>query len=264
MTPTEVLLVEHLCLRQGQVSVVEDVSFSVYPGELLCVVGPNGAGKSSLLKGILGLSQLHTGRISVLGRPLGDWSCLERARVMAYVPQQSALDVDWTVDRVVGMGRFAHAGGRSRGNREQELVAWALRECGALHLETRRYLSLSGGEQSMVLIARALATEAPLMLLDEPTRSLDVRHTLECHQLLRKLRDCGRSLLVVTHDINQLRTLADRVLLLKAGRALALGSPNALFRTPVVEKAFEIELVPCAAYGYAPRQKEETRLLCTA
>lgn len=264
MKPAEPLRVENLCLRHGHVSLIEDLSFTVRLGELLCIVGPNGAGKSSLLRGLLGLTEVHRGRITVLGRPLGDWSCLERARAMAYVPQQSALAVDWTVHQVVAMGRFAQLGDRSRGRKDQEAVTLALGECGALHLEHRRYLSLSGGERSLVLIARALATEAPLMLLDEPTQNLDIRHVLECHHLLRKLRDRGRSLLVVTHDINQLRTLADRVLLLKAGRGLALGTPEALFRSSVLERAFGVELIPGSAYGYGRRSKPEGLLLCTA
>jgi iron complex transport system ATP-binding protein len=232
------------------------------PGRLLAVLGPNGAGKSSLLKGILGLLPVEEGEILLDGKPMNALSPRERAKAVAYVPQQSELGIGLTVEAVVRMGRFAHRGyswntaARAAADRDTEAVNHALAQCDLTRLASRPFSALSGGERGRVLLARALATEAPLLLLDEPTHSLDVRHTVECLRNLRRLADFGKAVLLVTHDLNQLEGFVDEVLLMSGGRRVALDAPTALLQTPLFESVFGIRLLPHAAYGFGPLLRE--------
>ncbi|MGC4070240.1 MAG: ABC transporter ATP-binding protein [Polyangiaceae bacterium] len=256
------LSVRSVTLRRGGRTLLRDLSFELKPGRLLAVLGPNGAGKSSLLKGILGLLPLEGGEIFVGDRALESLSASERAKAVAYVPQQSELGIGLTVESVVRMGRFAHRGyhwnGRAPGaaERDDDAVSRALAQCDLTRLASRPFSALSGGERGRVLLARALATEAPLLLLDEPTHSLDVRHTVECLRNLRRLADSGKAVLLVTHDLNQLEGFVDEVLLMSGGRRVALDAPAALLQTPLFESVFGIRLLPRAAYGFDPLFRE--------
>jgi iron complex transport system ATP-binding protein len=238
------------------------LSFELRPGRLLAVLGPNGAGKSSLLKGILGLLPIEEGEILISGRAMRDFTPSERAKAVAYVPQQSELGIGLTVEAVVRMGRFAHRGyswngaARDVAARDDDAVNRALAQCDLERLVSRPFSALSGGERGRVLLARALATEAPLLLLDEPTHSLDVRHTIDCLRNLRRLADSGMAIVLVTHDLNHLEGFVDDALLLSGGRRVALDAPTTLLQTPVFESVFGIRLVPHAAYGFGPLLRE--------
>jgi iron complex transport system ATP-binding protein len=247
-----ILEVHELTLRCGEKTVVGNVSFSLQTGRILAILGPNGAGKSSLLKGILGLITPSSGSVHVFGQAIATRSAAERAKAIAYVPQQSALNLDLTVDAVVKMGRFAHRHEHGeRKSSDASVIEQAMLQCDVHQLAQRRFLSLSGGERGRVLIARALATEAPLLLLDEPTHCLDVAHALDCLDNLRRLADQGKTIVLVTHDLNQLLGFADELLLMKAGEKLACGSPQELLEQRVIEEAFRVRLLPQVAYGFA-------------
>lgn len=251
MQNAPMLEVSDLTLMSGSKVLVEALSFSLGAGKILAVMGPNGAGKSSLLRGILGLLPHRSGHVTILGQSIGSRPAHERAKVVAYVPQQTALNLDLTVESVVQMGRFSHRHDRRhRGSSDAVAVKCAMQQCDVQELAERRFLSLSGGERGRVLIARALATEAPLLLLDEPTHCLDVLHVLDCLGYLRKLADDGKTIVIVTHDLNHLSGFADEVLLMKASRQVAMGSPASLLSNPVVEEAFGVKLVAQAAYGF--------------
>jgi iron complex transport system ATP-binding protein len=251
MHDAPILEVTALSLMSGSKTLVDSLSFSLGAGKILAVMGPNGAGKSSLLRGILGLLPHRAGSVKILGQSIEARPADERAKVVAYVPQQSALNLDLTVESVVQMGRFAHRHDRGlRAAHNASIVLGAMQQCDVHHLAERRFLSLSGGERGRVLIARALATEAPLMLLDEPTHCLDVLHVLDCLGYLRRLASDGKTIVMVTHDLNHLAGFADEVLLMKASRKVAMGSPQALLSDPLVEQAFGVKLLANAAYGY--------------
>ncbi|HEY5956574.1 MAG TPA: ABC transporter ATP-binding protein [Polyangiaceae bacterium] len=268
MPDSSILTVKQLTLKQGARTVVDQVSMQLAKGSILAVLGPNGAGKSSLLKGILGILPMSAGKVSIAGTPLESLSPEQRAKAMAYVPQHSALHQAWSVRDVVRMGRFAHRhDGAERSREGESIVERSMFEMDILHFAERDYLTLSGGERSRVLIARALATEAPLLLLDEPTQSLDAAHAIDCMQHLQRLRDSGKSILLVTHDLNQITYAADEVLLLHAGQTCAYGPPKRIFRGRAISEVFGIRLVPEAAFGFArmddagptPRIAEGTR-----
>jgi len=247
-----ILEVNALTLRRCTNVLVANLSLRLAPGKLLAILGPNGAGKSSLLKGILGIWPSASGEVRICGTALQALSSEQRAKAVAYVPQHSALNLDWTVEEVVRMGRFAHRQAQTRSiQRDRELVERSMSETDVLHFAQRKFPTLSGGERSRVLIARALATEAPLLLLDEPTQCLDAAHSIDCLDHLRLRRDAGKTIVMVTHDINQVTHLADEVLLMQAGRKRAMGPPKALFKSGSIEEVFGVRLIPEAAFGYA-------------
>jgi iron complex transport system ATP-binding protein len=206
--------------------VLGPMSFECVSGQHTVVLGPNGAGKTTLMRALLGLCPFE-GSVRVQGREFTSLSPVERARLVAYVPQRSQLSAALSVEEVVMQGRFAHHGNFTRpGADERERVRAVLGETDLLHLATRSFQRLSGGEQRRVLLARALATEASVICLDEPTAFLDLSHALELFHLLSSLRDAGRTIVSVLHDLHDARRWADRALVLHQGRLRYEGSAD--------------------------------------
>ena len=226
---------------------VREVSLSVAPGQLLAVAGPNGAGKSTLLRLLSGALSPHAGEVRLDERALDDLSDRERARAIAVVPQSESSPFPVTVREMVGMGRYTHLGPWERaGSRDDAVVERALERCMVTPFAERQLGELSGGERQRVRIARALAQEAPILLLDEPTAGLDLRFQMELFHLLRELRADGLALLLVTHDLNLAARFADRLLLLDRGRAEAIGPPAEILSRETLEAVYEwpLRLVP--------------------
>jgi iron complex transport system ATP-binding protein len=243
------LVARALHVRRGDKLVLDEFDFSADRGSVHALCGPNGAGKSTALKALAGLLPSE-GTIDVLGRPLGRWSRRERAQRLAYVPQQSLLQSGICVREVVAQGRYAHDPVWPGRYQRQPAVERALLATDAGELADRRWNELSGGEQRRVLLARALATEAPIILLDEPTAALDVSHALKFLELLRGLTRQGRCIVVVLHDLEQVRRYADHALVLHHGRTLARGLTRDVIAPDVVRAAYGVELVPGGGLGY--------------
>ena len=223
------------------------VSLEVNPGSLLAVAGPNGAGKTTLLRLLSGSLVPQEGEVRLDDRLLGDLGDRERARAVAVVPQSESSPFPVTVREMVGMGRYAHLGPwEGVGSRDRDVVAEALERCAVAPLAGRQMGELSGGERQRARIARALAQEAPVLLLDEPTAGLDLRYRMELFHLLQELRADGLALLVVTHDLNLSARFADRLLLLDRGRERAAGAPHDVLRRETLEEVYEwpLRLVP--------------------
>lgn len=245
------LSVETLSVMHRTRPLVRAVEFAVFPGELVALLGPNGAGKTSLLRALLGLLDASEGRILVLGKPLAQLSTLQRARLLAYVPQNSALDTHLCVADVVAMGRYAHRGEfAALTEHDQGVVRDACARTDVTHLVARSMRTLSGGERHRVLLARALATEAPIILLDEPTTSLDISHTLKCLSHLQSLAAEGKTILWVTHDLQHAHDFAQRVLLMNDGQLIADGPTEEVLIDSRCQPAFGVALVPRGALGY--------------
>ena len=226
---------------------VREVSLSVSPGRLLAVAGPNGAGKSTLLRLLSGGIAPEAGEVRLDERLLGDLTDRERARALAVVPQSESSPFPVTVREMVGMGRYAHLGPwEPVGSRDQAVVDRALERCAVTPFADRQLGELSGGERQRARIARALAQEAPVLLLDEPTAGLDLRYRMELFHLLRELRADGLAVLVVTHDLNLAARFADRLLLLDRGRTQAMGTPAEVLSRETLEAVYEwpLRLVP--------------------
>jgi iron complex transport system ATP-binding protein len=222
-----ILEVEGLSFGFGDRRALDGVSFSLTPGSHAGIVGPNGAGKSTLLRLIAGVLTPEAGTVRFGGKPLSAWKRRELARRMAYVPQSAPADISYTAFEVVLAGRFPHLGYFGlESERDRQAARDALARLDAGSLADRPLSELSGGEQARVLVARALAQEPELLLLDEPTAFLDVGHRLDLYDRLREEnRSRGLGVLVVTHDLNMAAEYCDRVLLLSAGKLEADGTP---------------------------------------
>lgn len=217
---------QNLLLRRAGRCLLDRVSFELRAGELVALIGPNGAGKTSLLRAALGLLPPDAGQAWLNERPIAALTPADRARGLAYLPQQRALAWPLRVRDVVALGRFAHGVNvAALAPADHAAVEQALARCQLQALAERTCDSLSGGELARVHMARALATQAPLLVADEPVAALDPRHQLGIMQTLRDTADAGGGVLVVLHDLNLASRYADRLLWLQQGRIVCAGPP---------------------------------------
>ncbi|MEZ6036809.1 MAG: ABC transporter ATP-binding protein [Planctomycetota bacterium] len=239
--------------RLGDRVVLRDVSMRLEAGELVLLAGRNGAGKSTLLRCLIGAEGIDAGEVQLGERSLAAWPHRDRAREVAFVPQDTEMAFDFTGRELVTMGRHPHLG-RSEpyGEHDRAAVQRALEAVDAVAFAERGVTTLSGGEQRRIAVARALATEAPLLLLDEPTNNLDLEHALQLVQLLRRLADAGRGVLVASHDLNLFGRHCDRVLLLHDGKVLVDSAPAQALSAEHVATVFGVRSQ--AASGYFPRE----------
>jgi iron complex transport system ATP-binding protein len=239
----EVLGVSFAYRRTGP-SVLHDVAFDVKRGELLGILGPNGAGKSTLLRVLAGLVAPTAGSVSIGGVGLASTSRGEIARRLALVPQQEPSVFGFTARELVAMGRAPHTGLLGTlDTRDDAAVERALKRCDAASLASRPFAELSGGEQKRVLIARALAQAAPLVLLDEPVAFLDIHHQLAiCDLLASAVADGEFTAVAVLHDLNLAAQYCQRLLLLREGRVVALGSVSEVMSYRQIRETFEAEV----------------------
>jgi manganese/zinc/iron transport system ATP- binding protein len=220
------LEVTDLTVAYGDKPVLWDVDLEVPAGTLTAIVGPNGAGKTTLLRAILGLVEPAAGQALVLGRPYR-----EQRRLVAYVPQRGSVDWDFPTDvrDVVLMGRYGLVGWvRRPGRRDRQAADEALRQLGIEHLASRQISQLSGGQQQRVFLARALVQEAEVYLMDEPFQGVDATTELAIVELLRTLRERGKTIVCVHHDLQTVAEYFDQVVLLNV-RKIAGGPVEEVF-----------------------------------
>lgn len=219
---------------------LRDVSLSVGWGELYGVVGPNGSGKSTLLRLLLGSLEPDRGRTAFGGRPPGAWERRAMARRVGVVPQREDVAFPLRVRDFVAMGRYPHLGPwRAEREEDRAAVEAALGRCDLEGLADRPFATLSGGERQLARVARALAQEPDVLVLDEPAVSLDLRHEMEILGLLDRLvAEAGVTVLLVTHHLNAAARSAHRLLLLEAGRSTAEGPPAEVLTREAVERAW--------------------------
>jgi ABC-type cobalamin/Fe3+-siderophores transport system ATPase subunit len=233
--------------------VVDRVALGVASGSCVAIVGPNGAGKSTLLRLLAGILPARTGHVELDGRDLAAWRRRDLTRVISYVPQLVTLTFPLTVRELVEQGRAPHLGPwRPPSAVDRAAVARAL---ALVKLETQAAIavqSLSGGERQRALLARALATEPRLLLLDEPAAALDVGHQLDLVAVLRRLIADGVGVALVVHDWNLALRLADQVVVLDHGAVRAVGSPAELLRTTVLGDVFGVTVEVLSTADGAP------------
>ncbi len=206
-----------------------DVDLSVGAGEVLCLLGPNGSGKTTLFRTMLGLIPAQAGEVRLDGRPLSSLGRAEIARNVAYVPQAQSSQFAYTVLEMTLMGRTAHRGPFARPTAADVTAAErALETLGILKLAQAEYTRISGGQRQLTLIARALAQAAPLLVMDEPTASLDFGNQAVVLRQVRRLRESGLGIVLSTHDPDQAFACATGVALLHQGGLLAIGPPTAV------------------------------------
>jgi iron complex transport system ATP-binding protein len=208
--------------------VLQGCSLDVSEGEILGIIGANGSGKTSLLRLMAGLLRPQNGRISLHGRDVATLSPREMARLVALVPQESQVLYPFTVVELVLMGRFVYQEGWGWESGEDIRIArQAMRIMEVEHLASRTFQALSGGERHRTMIARALAQQAPILLLDEPTAFLDLKHQIDIHGVLKALnRQRNVTVVLVSHDLNLASQHCDRLVLLHEGRVYQSGAPE--------------------------------------
>ena len=215
-----------LDIGHGKRRVGQGIGFAMAPGEVLCLLGPNGSGKTTLFRTLLGLLPPLAGEVRVLGEPVTAWSRSAFARHVGYVPQAHAGIFPFSVEDVVLMGRAARIGRfATPSQHDRERALHCLQTLGIAHLRQRIYTAISGGERQLVLIARALAQEPVLLVMDEPTASLDFGNQIRVLEHIDQLRQQGMAVLLSTHQPEHALRIADRMALLGSGRLLGVGAP---------------------------------------
>jgi iron complex transport system ATP-binding protein len=224
--------------------VIEDVSFAVDKGQMTAIIGPNGSGKTTLLKLINGSLLPDSGEIYV-GEKSTQYKRKEIARKVAIVPQETSAVFPFFVEEIVLMGRFPHLGNYRFENRQDyKIVHEAMEKTDTLDFARRRFNELSAGERQRVLIARALAQKPEILLLDESTVFLDLKHQLRFLTLLKQLnRDDGLTIVFVTHDINLAAQHADKIILLYSGKIYAIGNPAEVISARNIKEVYEVDVL---------------------
>lgn len=230
-----------LSLTLGKRQVIDQVSISLTLGQLTGIIGCNGAGKSSLLSLLSGYRQPQGGEVFLGGKVLTQLTLAERAKRLAFLPQGQVVHWPLSVERVVALGRLPHGSGMKLGAEDRAAVNQAMIWTNVGHLAARNVNALSGGERGRVLLARALATQTPVLLADEPLAGLDPGCQLRLMDVLRGLANDGMSIALVMHDLDLATRYCDRLCLLHQGRLLAEGPPEAVLTENTLTCAFGIK-----------------------
>jgi iron complex transport system ATP-binding protein len=236
---TSLLQAHRLAIGYASRVVGRGFELALRGGEVLALLGPNGCGKTTLLKTLLGLIPAKAGSVTLNDKPLAEHSIGERARLVAYVPQQHASAFAFSVEDLVLMGRTAH-GGLFAGPtaRDREVTRAAVERLGIAHLAAQPVTQVSGGERQLALIARALAQQARIVLLDEPTASLDFGNQGLVMREIRRLAADGLAVLFTTHDPNHALRFADRALLIRDGGTLVVGPVAEVLARDVLQELY--------------------------
>ena len=241
--------VKNLSFSYGHHQVLHDISFSVNNGELLSILGPNGVGKSTLFRCVLGLLDNYDGTVLIDGVSSAEMSIKERAKHIAYIPQSSAPAFNYSVFDIVLMGATGNVGQFSSPREaDRQRACAALEKLGISHLMSKCFHRISGGERQLALIARALVQNARILMLDEPTASLDFGNQLLVLRQARALADEGYTVIQTTHNPEQSYMFSDRIICLKDGRMLLDGTPQQVLSSQTVKELYREEVDVLSLY----------------
>lgn len=231
--------IEHVTAGYHKRTVLFDVSLAIDSGEVLCLLGANGSGKTTLFKTVMGLLRPFTGKVCVDGQDIASWPRKRLAETFGYVPQAHTPPFAYCVRDVVLMARSVHTGPfSSPGSHDVRIAEQAMERLNILRLADEHYTELSGGERQLVLIARALAQQARVLVLDEPTANLDFGNQVRVLHHLRQLAQAGLGLLVTTHSPDFAFLAASRVALMKQGRIMTVDTPHAALTPVTLQQAY--------------------------
>jgi iron complex transport system ATP-binding protein len=242
---TSAVDIENIAYAYGNRPVLERLTFSIHKGDFFIIIGPNGSGKTTLMKIMAGIQKPRQGAISILGQAIHTYTRKELARKIAYVPQRMPVDFPFSVMEIVLMGRAPYQGMLGLENENDlERAKQAIRFTGIEHLAERRLNQLSGGECQRVFIARAICQEPYVMLLDEPTASLDLSHQVRIMDLMEKLKaEKQITVVMVSHDVNLAAMYGNTLLLLDKGHIAKIGPPEDVVTYRTLESSYGCPLL---------------------
>lgn len=247
------LKAEHLSCTIGKSNLLEDVTHAFHPGSLTAILGPNGAGKTTFLKALCGILPAK-GKVFWQQQNLANLNRLSISRILTLVPQNPQTVFDFTVEEFVAMGRYAHGNNNT--------IDQCLESVDGLRFKKRPLQQLSQGERQRIYIARALATEAPVILLDEPAAHLDIRHQMDIWQLLTDLSSQGKTILIASHDLDHAQRYCNGALILFEGKCVASGMPHQVITPQNLHAYFGMPLPETPPRLSAEEHKR--RLTCSA
>lgn len=225
--------------------VLKGITLTIHKNDFAVIMGPNGAGKSTLLYSLIGYLPLKNGSIVIKDKPLEQWHKKELAKVIALIPQETMMPFDYTVEEMVQMGRYPWLELMQKYNKtDQDIAMQAMQKLDVLFIKDRYYSKLSGGEKQRVLLARALAQQTEVILLDESLSQLDINHQVELMQLLSEINHKdGKCIILVSHHLNLAANVSTHLIFLKSGKLLANGSPEQVLTQSMLKELFDIELM---------------------
>lgn len=236
-----ILEVENLNYSYGPKLVLKDISFSIARGSFISIIGPNGSGKSTLLKTINNTYKRSSGNIFLNEKPIEEYKVKDLAKEIAMVPQYTNIDYDFDVIDIVLMGRYPHKDRFSKYNEmDYKNVRKAMEITNTYKFKDRKITQLSGGEIQRVIIAKAIAQDSNILLLDEPTSNLDINHQIEIMEFLKKLNQEGKTIVMVLHDINLAARYTKEIILINEGEVLDRGKPEKVISKQNLEQAYSL------------------------
>ena len=243
------VIVKDLSFSYGSHQVLHDINFTVEDGEFLSILGCNGVGKSTLFRCVLGLLNTYKGQVLINGVDTRKLPPSKMAKLAAYIPQNCSPAFNYSVEDIVLMGTTAGLNSlRSPGKKELERVDWALDKIGIEHLRKRCFHHISGGERQLAVIARALVQDAKLLMLDEPTASLDFGNQMLVQEQARALADEGYTIIQTTHNPEQSYMFSDKVLAIKDGRVLCHGEPQKIMTREIISQLYGLDVQISSLY----------------
>lgn len=237
------LEVKNLSCGYKNQKIVENISFTLSKGEILCLFGPNGVGKTTFFKTLMGFLKSLNGEILIKQQGLEQMDREMVAKYMAYVPQAHQMAFEFKVIDVVVLGRIAHMGKRKNPSTLDYMKAWeALERLQMTHLGEKLYTQISGGERQMVLIARALTQDTPILIMDEPTSNLDFGNQIKVMEQINRLKEQEYAVIMTTHSPDQVLLCGDKVMIFHGGNLLRIGTPKDIMTPQLIKEIYDVEV----------------------
>lgn len=240
-----IIEIKNITIKYGDYEVLRDISFDIKKGEFTSIIGPNGAGKSTVLKAIMKNIDLSSGDISIKGKSIKNITHKEKACIIGFVPQEFNISFDFTVYDIVAMGRNPYLAKLKKSKYDdKKIIEESLQKTNTYEFKDKYFNSLSGGEKQRVIIARALAQQPEILILDEATSSLDIHHQLDILELIHSLnREDGLTVLTIMHDLNLASRFSDKIVLLSKKGIVKHGEPNEVIDEQVLKNVYDMDMV---------------------
>ena len=244
MDNNTILSINNLNFKIDHKNILNNISLNIEKGELLSIIGPNGSGKTSFLKNCLSLYNVSPNTIFINNKDLVHYSNIELSRIVAYIPQDTIINYNLSVEQIVLLGRIPYLDFfKDYTNKDYEIAKKAMLDMNIYHLKDSNIMNLSGGERQKVFIAKALCQQAELILLDEPVSELDISNQLNTMRLLNDLnKTFNKTIIIVLHDINLALNFSKKILILKNGNLMAFDTPDNIVKSNLINSAFDINV----------------------